>query len=101
VISEQSDEIYRMPNDALQAWLCKELKIDFAKEWKPSVEFIEHFEGDDRKALLEQGDFACDVAAKPDAILAAWPAGFVPRELLEVDREGKIGGGKKKSKKAG
>jgi hypothetical protein len=90
-----------MPANSLQVWLCKELKIDFAKAWKPSVEFIEHFEGDDRKALLEQGEFPCDHAAKPEAILAAWPAGFVPRELLEVDREGKLPGKKAKPKKRG
>lgn len=96
---------------ALHAWLCKELKIDFEKEWKPSLEFLELFEGDDRTALIEQIQSHPDcpttfrmespATTTDEIIVSMWPPGFVPRELLLVDSEGRIPSGKKKTKSKG
>jgi hypothetical protein len=108
MLSAEGDNTYRAPGSpGLHAWLCRELKIDFATEWKPSVDFIkEQFAGDDQAALLAQfpDEIREQLGDKPKTadILAAWPAGFVPQELLVVDAKGKIVKGKKsKSKKAG
>ncbi len=92
----------------LHSWLCKELKIDFAEDWKASIEFLELFEGDDRRRLIEeiQGHPECATTLRMESpatvtnevLIGLWPAGFVPRELLLVDAKGKIPASGKKTK---
>ena len=102
-LARESDSPWRAAGPAsLHSWLCKELRIDFAKEWVPSVEFVELFEGNDRQRLLDEGGFELGASPKPAEIVAGWPADFVPRALLLVDEKGKIPSPKKsKSTKAG
>ena|ERR1051326_1561173 len=79
---------------------------DFEKEWKPSIEFLELYEGEDRERLLEEirSHRECPLALESDKLptdpilINLWPIGFVPRELLLVDSKGKIPSGKKKPK---
>lgn len=114
-LSRESDEAYRAPGfPALHAWLAKELKLDFEREWRPTEAFVTLYCGDsgpesreDLAALVEHWpadargdrDQIDPRTATPEAVLKAWPPGFVPRELLLVDEKGKIPSGK--PKKAG
>jgi ParB/RepB/Spo0J family partition protein len=95
-LSQPNESGYHEP--VPPAWLgsvAQALKIDLARDWKPDAAFLALY---DEKGLLELPDgFDEDSAAafdaakdKPGAVLANWPAGYVPHELLWVNEDGEI-----------
>lgn len=91
-LSQQQEESHDDPVPAaFLGSVAKTLHIDLSRAWQPDVSFLSLLDEEQLSELVEQWpDAPASPVGVPDEILAAWPKGFVPDDLLWVDERGQI-----------